>query len=36
MVRDKDARSVTNVTVSYTFYPVATPGVADKQTSKSG
>ena len=36
MVRDKDARTVTNVTVSYTFYPVATPGVADKQTSKSG
>ena len=37
VVRDKDAKHVTNVTVSYTFYPVATPpGVAGKQTSKSG
>jgi cytochrome c oxidase assembly protein subunit 11 len=34
---DKDAKRVTHVTVSYTFYPTAaTPGVAEKQTNKSG
>jgi cytochrome c oxidase assembly protein subunit 11 len=36
IVGDKDARGVTHVTVSYTFYPVAAPGVAEKQTSRSG
>jgi cytochrome c oxidase assembly protein subunit 11 len=36
IVRDQDAKRVTNVTVSYTFYPTATPGVAEKKTSKSG
>jgi cytochrome c oxidase assembly protein subunit 11 len=37
IVRDKDARGVTHVTVSYTFYPVAKPGgVAQKSTGKSG
>ncbi len=35
IVGDKDARGVTHVTVSYTFYPVAAPGVAEK-TSRSG
>jgi cytochrome c oxidase assembly protein subunit 11 len=36
IVADKDARRVSVVTVSYTFYPTATPGVAEKKTSKSG
>jgi cytochrome c oxidase assembly protein subunit 11 len=39
MVADKDARRITQVTVSYTFYPSApTPGVAEKQkpTNTSG
>jgi cytochrome c oxidase assembly protein subunit 11 len=36
IVRDRDAKGVTYVTVSYTFYPTAAPGVAEKQTSKSG
>jgi cytochrome c oxidase assembly protein subunit 11 len=37
VVRDKDAKRVTHVTVSYTFYPVAPrPGVAAQQTGKSG
>jgi cytochrome c oxidase assembly protein subunit 11 len=36
IVNDKDAKRVTHVTVSYTFYPTATPGVAEKKTSKSG
>jgi cytochrome c oxidase assembly protein subunit 11 len=36
IVGDKDARGVTHVTVSYTFYPVAAPGVAEKPTSRSG
>ena len=37
IVRDKDARGVTHITVSYTFYPVAKPGgVAQKSTEKSG
>jgi cytochrome c oxidase assembly protein subunit 11 len=36
IVTDKDARRVTHVTVSYTFYPTATPGVAEKKTSKPG
>ena len=43
MVKDKDARRVAVVTVSYTFYPTAvTPGVAEKpkpsqkQTNTSG
>ena len=31
MVRDKDARGITHIAVSYTFYPVAAPGgVAQK------
>ena len=36
IIHDKDAKHVTHVTVSYTFYPTATPGVAEKKTSKSG
>ena len=36
IVRDQDAKRVTHLTVSYTFYPTATPGVAEKKTSKSG
>ena len=36
IVGDKDARAVTHVTVSYTFYPVAAPGVAEKPSSRSG
>jgi cytochrome c oxidase assembly protein subunit 11 len=37
MAGDRDARGVTQVTVSYTFYPVATPGgVAQKPTGRSG
>jgi len=37
IVNDKDARGVTHITVSYTFYPVATPGgVAQKPGGKSG
>jgi cytochrome c oxidase assembly protein subunit 11 len=36
IVGDKDARGVTHVTVSYTFYPVGAPGVAEKPTSRSG
>jgi cytochrome c oxidase assembly protein Cox11 len=37
MVRDKDARAITHIAVSYTFYPVATPGgVAQKPAGKSG
>ena len=37
IVTDKDAKRVTHVTLSYTFYPTAaTPGVAEKQTNKSG
>ncbi len=37
MVRDKDARGVTHITVSYTFYPVARPGgVAQKSGGKPG
>jgi cytochrome c oxidase assembly protein subunit 11 len=32
IVRDQDARRVTHVTVSYTFYSTATPGVAEKKT----
>jgi cytochrome c oxidase assembly protein subunit 11 len=37
MVDDKDARAVTQITVSYTFYPVAAPaGVAEKRTNKPG
>jgi cytochrome c oxidase assembly protein subunit 11 len=37
IVDDKDARGVTHITVSYTFYAVATPGgVAQKPGGKSG
>jgi cytochrome c oxidase assembly protein subunit 11 len=36
IVSDRDAKRVTHVTVSYTFYPTATPGVAEKKTSTSG
>jgi cytochrome c oxidase assembly protein subunit 11 len=37
MVRDKDARGISQITVSYTFYPVAKPGgVAQKPAGKSG
>jgi cytochrome c oxidase assembly protein subunit 11 len=37
IAEDRDARSVTHITVSYTFYPVATPGgVAQKPTGSSG
>jgi cytochrome c oxidase assembly protein subunit 11 len=36
IVRDRDAKGVTNITVSYTFYPTPTPGVAQKPTSNSG
>ena len=36
IVKDRDARGVTQVTVSYTFYPVAMPGVAEKSTGKPG
>jgi cytochrome c oxidase assembly protein subunit 11 len=37
ILNDKDARGVTHITVSYTFYPVATPGgVAQKTGGKSG
>src|SRR5262245_39387847 len=36
IVHDKDARGVTNVTVSYTFYPVNPPGVAEKSTGRPG
>jgi cytochrome c oxidase assembly protein subunit 11 len=37
IVKDNDAKGVTNVTVSYTFYPVAepAPGAAAKKTDKS-
>jgi cytochrome c oxidase assembly protein subunit 11 len=36
IVDDRDGRGVTNVTVSYTFYPVAVPGVAERPGGKSG
>jgi cytochrome c oxidase assembly protein subunit 11 len=37
IAEDRDARGVTHITVSYTFYPVATPnGVAEKSTGRSG
>jgi cytochrome c oxidase assembly protein subunit 11 len=37
MVRDKDARAITHIAVSYTFYPVAAPGgVAQKPAGRSG
>ena len=39
MLKDKDAKRVAQVTVSYTFYPTAPPpGVAEKPkpTDKSG
>jgi cytochrome c oxidase assembly protein subunit 11 len=36
IVNDRDARGVTHITVSYTFYPVAMPGVAEKSTGKPG
>jgi cytochrome c oxidase assembly protein subunit 11 len=37
IAEDRDARGVTHITVSYTFYPVATPaGVAQKPTGSSG
>jgi cytochrome c oxidase assembly protein subunit 11 len=38
IVHDKDARSTTNITLSYTFYPVAAPkpGLAEKREDSSG
>ena len=37
IVRDRDGRGVTQITVSYTFYPVARPGgVAQKSGGKPG
>jgi cytochrome c oxidase assembly protein subunit 11 len=38
IVGDRDAKGVTHVTVSYTFYPVATPkpGVAEKRSGNAG
>lgn len=38
IVKDKDARAATHVTLSYTFYPVAAPkpGRADKRNDKTG
>jgi cytochrome c oxidase assembly protein subunit 11 len=38
IVRDMNARNVTHVTLSYTFYPVAAPqpGIAGKRTDKAG
>jgi cytochrome c oxidase assembly protein subunit 11 len=36
VMNDRDARTVTEVTVSYTFFPVKSPGVAQKQTGSSG
>jgi cytochrome c oxidase assembly protein subunit 11 len=36
IVNDRDARGVTHVTVSYTFYPVPMAGVAGKSAGKSG
>jgi cytochrome c oxidase assembly protein subunit 11 len=36
IVRDHNAGRITHVTVSYTFYSTATPGVGEKTTSRSG
>ena len=38
MVGDRDARTVTHITLSYTFHPVAAPGpgVAEKRNDKAG
>jgi cytochrome c oxidase assembly protein subunit 11 len=36
MADDRDGRTVSNVTVSYTFYPVAIPGMAESPGGKPG
>jgi cytochrome c oxidase assembly protein subunit 11 len=38
IVNDKDARAVTHVTLSYTFFPVAAPkpGLAEKRNDRTG
>ncbi len=37
IVNDKDARGITHITLSYTFYPVAPkPGLAEKRDGKTG
>ena len=36
IVEDRDARGITHITVSYTFYPVAQPGVAAKPSGGQG
>ena len=38
IVNDKDARAVTHITLSYTFYPMPAPkpGLAEKRTGTAG
>jgi cytochrome c oxidase assembly protein subunit 11 len=37
IVKDMNARNITHVTLSYTFYPVVPqPGIAEKRTDKAG
>jgi cytochrome c oxidase assembly protein subunit 11 len=36
IVNDRDARGVTHITLSYTFNPMAAPGVAEKRAGTAG